>query len=74
MSLRRPTLQELLDREANASNSGNIEERNRLRGLIIEKRGLTAPPCWGQDDCSTMTMVRCPWRIDCGEIINVWNE
>ncbi len=24
------------------------------------------PPCFGDDDCSTETLSRCPWRIDCG--------
>ncbi len=62
------TLQELLDKEAKLANSGH--GKSELRIIIHEeiksRRGAQAPPCWGEDDCSTMMLMRCPWRIDCG--------
>jgi len=57
-------------------------ERNKLaneafkKGLTIDLssydekiknlRGSNPPPCWGEDDCSTLMLSRCPWSIDCG--------
>lgn len=62
------TIQELLDQEARISNEGH--GKSEFRMIILEeikaRRGNDAPSCWGEDDCSTMTLVRCPWRIDCG--------
>ena len=62
------TIQELLDKEAQLSNEGH--GKSEFRMIILEeiksRRGSDAPPCWGEDDCSTMMLVRCPWRIDCG--------
>ena len=62
------TIQELLDQEARVSNEGH--GKSEFRMIILEeikaRRGTEAPICWGEDDCSTMTLVRCPWRIDCG--------
>lgn len=61
------SIQELLDKEARLSNSGYKD--SHLRKVILEEikqlRGSEAPVCWGEDDCSTMMLVRCPWRIDC---------
>lgn len=53
-------LQELLDIEANAANV-RYEAHIKIKAL----RGTEPPICWGHDDCSTMILMRCPWRIDC---------
>ena len=55
-------IQELLDKEARLAN-----ERYAILKQIKLLRGDEPPHCWGQDDCSTLMLVRCPWRIDCGE-------
>ena len=55
------TLQDLLDQEARLSN-----RRLEILAKIKDMRGEEAPICWGEDDCSTMMLMRCPWRIDCG--------
>lgn len=62
------TIQELLDQEARLSNEGhgNSDFRKIILEEIKVRRGEHAPSCWGEDDCSTMTLMRCPWRIDCG--------
>lgn len=54
-------IQKLLDKEARLGN-----ERYEVVQQIKQLRGTEPPVCWGQDDCSTMMLVRCPWRIDCG--------
>ncbi len=55
------TLQELLDESARLGNAKWAVEKE-----IKKRRGDTPPACWKHDDCSTMMLVRCPWRIDCG--------
>ena len=62
------TLQQLLDQEAFLSNTGKSKSPERLIILqqIREQRGLESPVCYGEDDCSTEFLIRCPWRIDCG--------
>ena len=55
-------LQRLLNIEAQLSNL-----RDEVVELIKQKRGSTPPPCWGEDDCSTEFLSRCPWRVDCGD-------
>lgn len=55
-------LQKLLDKEASLSN-----QRYDVLKLIRKTRGNNPPPCFGEDDCSTLVLSRCPWRIDCGE-------
>ena len=62
------TLQELLDQEARLSNEGHGDSdfRKIIHEEIKVRRGSEAPICWGQDDCSTNMLMRCPWRIDCG--------
>ena len=52
-------IQELLDKEARLAN-----ERYVILKQIKLMRGDEPPHCWGQDDCSTLMLVRCPWRID----------
>ena len=61
-------LQKLLDSEARLSNAGksNSPERRDLHIEIKKLRGTVPPPCHGQDDCSTLILSTCPWRIDCG--------
>lgn len=60
-------IQNLLDKEAQLSNQGqNNEFRWMIHAEIKQLRGPVAPTCWGQDDCSTNMLMRCPWRIDCG--------
>ena len=62
------TIQELLDKEAELANTGHSKSEFRI--IIHEEikslRGHDAPVCWGEDDCSTSILMRCPWRIDCG--------
>ena len=61
-------LQDLLNQEAALSNSGrgNSLERQEIHTIIRLKRDNPAPPCFGEDDCSTLVLSTCPWRIDCG--------
>lgn len=61
-------LQNLLDEEARLSNigQGNSEERKKIHTTIRLMRTAPPPVCFGDDDCSVMMLVRCPWRIDCG--------
>lgn len=54
-------IQELLDKEAKLSN-----ERYEVIKQIKQLRGDTPPVCFGEDDCSTSILSRCPWRMDCG--------
>ena len=54
-------LQQLLDEEAQLAN-----KRYAVHQLIKQQRGNDPPVCWGEDDCSTLILMRCPWRIDCG--------
>jgi hypothetical protein len=61
------TLQDLLNQEATLCNigQGESEERKQIHTLIRLKR-TDCPPCFGEDDCSTLMLSTCPWRIDCG--------
>jgi hypothetical protein len=61
-------IQELLDLQANLSNEGkkHSDEYHNVCITIKELRGTQPPFCWGQDDCSTLILSQCPWRIDCG--------
>lgn len=54
-------LQELLDEQAKLSNAKWAVEQE-----IKARRGTEPPGCWKHDDCSTLMLIRCPWRIDCG--------
>jgi hypothetical protein len=62
------TIQELLDQEAKLANAGHTKSDFRviIHEEIRARRGNIAPACFGEDDCSTMMLVRCPWRMDCG--------
>lgn len=57
-------IQDLLDAEATLKNSGKDATSVVIR--IRELRGDKAPVCFGEDDCSTEILSRCPWRMDCG--------
>lgn len=61
-------IQELLNLEANLSNDGkkDSDEYRNAHIKIKELRGGEPPVCWGEDDCSTLILSQCPWRIDCG--------
>ena len=64
-----PSLQDLLNKEAKLSNTGkgDSEERKQIHTVIRLKRNeAQRPSCFGEDDCSTTMLSRCPWRIDCG--------
>lgn len=64
------TLQELLNQEAQLSNDGQGDSQERkdiLKEIRVLRKGLHQPLCFGQDDCSTSLLSRCPWRMDCGE-------
>jgi len=62
-------IQELLNLEASLSNSGKKDssEYRNAHIKIKELRGGDAPVCWGEDDCSTLILSQCPWRIDCDQ-------
>lgn len=61
-------LQMLLNQEAMLSNTGHGDsmQRQEIHTLIRLKRQEPAPHCFGDDDCSTLILSQCPWRIDCG--------
>lgn len=66
-------IQDLLNQEAFYANNGqaDCEERKQLHTLIRLKRvaadgSSETPWCFGHDDCTTLVLSQCPWRIDCG--------
>jgi len=62
-------IQEWLDKSAYLSNNGlqdTEEYRNLIFSILLHRDDRHRPPCFGQDDCSTLMLSRCPWRIDCG--------
>jgi hypothetical protein len=67
-STRLSELQILLNEEARLSyiGDGKGEERMKLHTLIRLKRLQPAPSCFGHDDCSSLILSACPWRMDCG--------
>lgn len=44
----------------------NIKEVIKFTQGYIEQIRGPAPPCYGEDDCSTDVLSRCPWRMSCG--------
>mgnify|MGYP003353240918 CR=1 FL=1 len=62
------SMQELLDKEAMLSNSGQDDslERQQILTIIRLKRQAPPPVCFGEDDCSIARLTHCPWRMDCG--------
>jgi hypothetical protein len=70
-------IQVLLDAEAGISNamygeniSGDgVALLNTVIATLhrqIECLRGPAPSCYGEDDCSTMILSTCPWRMTCG--------
>jgi hypothetical protein len=61
-------IQDLLDKEAMLSNTGkgDSKDRKQIHTIIRLKRMGPEPVCFGYDDCSTIILSMCPWRIDCG--------
>lgn len=61
-------IQDLLNQEATLSNAGKSDstERQQILTLIRLKRTGPEPFCFGHDDCSTLALSTCPWRMDCG--------
>jgi hypothetical protein len=62
-------IQALLNEEAMLSNSGrgDSKERMELHTIIRLKRDESLrPDCFGEDDCGTLMLSSCPWRMDCG--------
>lgn len=60
-------LQKYLDEHASLKNNfPESEEIHFIEAKIKELRGTESPICWGEDDCSTLMLMHCPWRIDCG--------
>lgn len=63
------SIQDLLNKEAKLSNSGNGDSPERLDIIKVIRRKrdkLFMPLCFGQDDCSTNMLSKCAWRMDCG--------
>jgi hypothetical protein len=62
-------IQGLLNEEAKMSNKG-MNKEHPFRKIILEEirqlRGTEAPACFGHDDCSTIVLSQCPFRMDCG--------
>lgn len=62
-------IQTLLDKEARLGNAGKGKspERQEILTMIrLQRDDTQRPSCFGEDDCSTAILIRCPWRIDCG--------
>lgn len=70
-------IQVLLDAEAGISNTISnynipnkaVTELKTVRATLhrqIECLRGPAPPCYGEDDCSTALLSTCPWRMTCG--------
>lgn len=59
-------MQQLLDEEALLQNAGHRDKAAIIRQEIRDLRGSRAPTCFGHDDCSTLRLIQCPWRFDCG--------
>lgn len=62
-------MQDMLNREARLSNAGKGDspERQELLTMIrLTRDEQWRPPCFGEDDCSTLQLSKCPWRMDCG--------
>jgi hypothetical protein len=68
-------IQQLLNAEAKLGNAGKSNSPDRMAILtkIVALRGTEAPSCHGHDDCSTLILSMCPWRIDCGGGLNLEN-
>ena len=62
-------MQDLLNQEAILSNAGkgdSIERQTILTLIRLKRDDKWRPVCFGDDDCSTLALSTCPWRMDCG--------
>ena len=62
-------MQDLLDQEARLANEGkadSIERQKILTAIRLMRDESLRPSCFGEDDCSTLMLIRCPWRNECG--------
>ena len=65
-------LQMLLDAGAILGNSLHATDpdiltlQKRIQHCIELNRGKK-PHCYGDDDCSSMILSTCPWRMSCGD-------
>lgn len=62
-------IQTLLNAEATIANNNPDEYAKKVRKQIhiqIEALRGPAPVCYGEDDCSTLMLSLCPWRMTCG--------
>lgn len=68
-------IQTLLDAQAQLKNSLYMDEEDRKKQIIdteamivrqIEVLRGPAPECYGEDDCGTLILSMCPWRMTCG--------
>ena len=63
------TLQELLDQEAELSNKGqgdSLQRKKILTAIVLMRDESYRPVCYGEDDCSTLMLSQCAWRMSCG--------
>ena len=70
-------IQVLLDAEAQIANTMSslpapaAESLTKTRSMLHKQiemiRDPNPPVCYGQDDCSTSILSRCPWRLTCGD-------
>jgi hypothetical protein len=66
------TLQQLLDQEAELSNTGQRDSPERkkiLTAIVLMRDESYRPVCYGEDDCSTLMLSQCAWRMTCGGAI-----
>lgn len=63
-------IQALLDKEATLGN-----RRILIHKQIKAMRGKVPRACWGTDDCSTIVLMHCPWRMDCDSLeAQTWQD
>lgn len=55
-------LQVLLDRREECPPNDRAALDHRIRAL----RGTEPPRCYHQDDCTSLMLTMCAWRMDCG--------
>jgi len=60
-------IQQLLDESVVQGRQGDKQKQHELFEQIRKLRMNPPPPCFGEDDCSTLMLSMCPWRMDCGE-------
>lgn len=60
-------LQDLLNKEARLGNQiyHLSKELDEVRSQIIQIRPSIPPICFGNNDCGTLMLVKCPFRWEC---------